>query len=219
MPVPVPVPAPRAFGAALLVVTVAACASAPGFRPAAPELGSAVVEAGVGPHVAFGRQDMAVGTSAWVTGQVSDGVSLFVRGSAADFFSYQGDQQPLDDVLASGGGGVRWTARYLPHLVLGAEGSVEYEHRTGPNAEQIVIVTAGMPVAEEAAAGIWAYTNVQLGIAVPLVEDARGPFFGYAEVPLGLAWQPTPWLVVLGEGGLFLPLAGGYGAVAVAFRL
>lgn len=182
-------------------------------------MGSAVVEAGIGPHAAFGRESMAVGTSAWVSGKVGDGVSLFVRGSAADFFPYQGGQAPLGDVLASGGGGVRWTSRYLPHLVLGAEGMIEYEQRSGPNAEQLAILTAGMPVAEEAFEGLWAYTDVQLGIAVPLIEDPRGPFFGYVEVPLGLAWQPAPWLLVVGEGGLFLPLSGGYAAVAVAFRL
>ena len=202
-----------------LFAVVSGCATAPSFRPAAPLMGDDVVEAGIGPHVGFGRESMAVGTTAWVSGQVNEGVSIFVRGSAADFFSYQGDQAPLDDVLASGGGGLRWTARYLPHLILGAEGILEYEHRTGPDAEQLIIATAGLPVAEEAVEGLWAYTDIQLGIALPLIKDNRGPFFGYVEVPLGVAWQPLPWLLVLGEGGLFLPLSGGYGAVAVAFRL
>ena len=211
------------FGAALVGVgalaLTAGCASAPTFRPAAPLMGDKSVEAGIGPHAAFGRESMAVGTSAWVTGEVVDGVDVFVSGSASDFFSYQGAQAPFDDVLASGGGGVRWTGRYLEHLIMGAEGTVEYEQRTGSAAEQLVAASFGMPVAEQAAEGLWAYTDIRLGIAVPLATDNRGPFFGFTEIPLGLAWQATDWMLVVGEGGLYLPLAGGYGAVAVAFRL
>lgn len=208
-----------ALGGTLAFAVLSGCATAPSFRPAAPMMGDAVVEAGIGPHAGFGRESMAVGSTVWASGQVSEGVSFFLRGSAADFFSYQGDQAPLDDVLASGGGGIRWTARYLDHLILGAEGTLEYEQRSGPLAEQLVIGTVGLPVAEQAMEGLWVYTDLQLGIAIPLVEDSRGPFFGYQEVPLGVAWQPLPWLLVVGEGGLFLPLAGGYGAVAVAVRL
>lgn len=210
----------RALPAPLLVVALSgACASSPSLRPAAPIMGDNVVEGGIGPHVAFGRESMAVGTTAWVTGEVSEGVSVFVRGSAADFFSYQGDQAPLDDVLASGGGGLRWTGRYFDDLILGAEGLVEYEQRTGPAAEQLVTAAFGIPVAEQATEGLWVYTNLQLGIAVPLATDNRGPFFGFQEIPLGIVWQATDWMLVVGEGGIYLPLAGGYGALAVAFRL
>lgn len=204
---------------AVVALVGVGCASSPALRPPAPLMGDKVVEAGIGPHAAFGRENMAVGASAWVSGEVADGVSLFVRGSTADFFSYQGDQGPLDDVLASGGGGVRWIGRFMDNLVLGAEGLIEYEQRTGPRSEQLVTAAFGIPVAEKAAEGLWVYTDVQLGIAVPLVQDDRGPFFGFQEIPLGLAWQPTEWMLVVGEGGLYLPLAGGYGAVAVAFRL
>ncbi len=209
----------RTLAVALSLAVGVACASAPGFRPAAPAMGSAVVEAGIGPHAAFGRESMAVGTSAWVSGEVAEGIDVFVRGSGADIFPYQGAQAPFADVLASGGAGVRWTSTYLDGLVLGAEGMAEYEQRTGPSAAQLVVLTGGMPVAERVVDGLWAYTDVQLGLAVPLYAGAPAPFFGYAEVPLGLAWQVTPWLVVVGEGGVYLPLAGGYGALAVGFRL
>lgn len=208
------------FGVALSLAVATSCATAPAHRPAAPMLGDKSVEAGVGTHLAFGREEMAVGSSAWVDGQVAKGVSVFVRGSGADFFSYQGNQPPFDDVLVSGGGGLRWTGEYLEGLTLGVEGILEYEQRTGPAARQLVAATFGVPAAEKAGEGFWVYTDVQLGLAVPFATaEGEPPFFGFMEVPLGLAWQPVDWLVVMGEGGLYLPLSGGYGAVAVSFRL
>ena len=204
-----------------------ACATAPFFRPAAPSFDQQVVEAGIGPHAAFGATEMGLGSSAWLRAQVVPpgtikdwgGVELVARGSATDFFDYAGKSRVFTDVLAEGSAGVRGSYAFSPTLLLGAEAMGGYEQRSGPLAERLVLASVGMPVAEAATPDLWVYTDVTLGIAVPLDADRRGPFFGFQEVPLGIAWRALPWLVVVAEGGVSIPLNGGYAAVAAAFRL
>lgn len=228
VPVPLPVPAHARRGAVawpLLVLlllgalTGSGCATAPFFRPMGPPLTDRqVVEAGIGPHVAFGREQMGVGTGAWFHTQVMPDVDLVLRGHGTDFFRYDGAGKPFADVLGGGSIGIRGRYRYLPTLLLGGELLLDYEARSGENDEQLLSAIFGIPVAEEAAPGLWVYTNISLGVAVALHPDPLVPFFGFQEIPLGVAWQPTDWLVVVAEGGVSLPLNGGYGGAAAAFR-
>lgn len=195
------------------------CATAPFFRPMGPPLTDRQsMEAGIGPHVAFGREQMGVGSGAWLHAQVMPDVDLVLRGHGTDFFRYDGRGHAFDDVLAGGSIGLRGRYRYLPTLLLGGEIFLDYETRTGEHPEQLLSAIFGIPVAEEAAPGLWVYTNITLGVAVALHPDPLIPLFGFQEIPLGVSWQATDWLVVVAEGGMSLPLNGGYGGVAAAFR-
>jgi hypothetical protein len=173
-------------------------------------------EMGIGAHGMFGRDQLGIGTGAWMHAEVVDDVELVARAHATDFFAYDGTAK--NDVLTGGSVGVRGRYRYLPHLLVGGEALLDYQARTA-SGEQFVTGIVGIPVAELAAPGLWVYTNISLGLAVPLRKNAIPPFFGIQEIPIGVAWQATDWLVVVGEGGFALPIEGGYGGVAVACRL
>ena len=188
------------------------------------------VELGVGPHGEFGRDVMGVGTSGYVSAQVLapgavkdwGGVDLIARGSGTDFFSYAGTGKPFDDVLVEGSAGVRASYQYNPTLIIGAEALGGYEQRTGALSERLVFGSVGLPVAEAATPDLWVYTDITLGIAVPfdIGHGCSGaPFCGFQEIPLGVVWRVTPWLLVSAEGGLSLPVNGGYGGVSAMFRL
>jgi len=138
-----------------------------------------------------------------------------------NFFRYDGGPSKLGpgiDVLAGGSAGIRGRYRFSPTLMLGGEALVDYQARTA-SGEHLIAGIVGFPVAEQAAPGLWVYTNPSIGLAIPLHDNPVAPFFGFQEIPLGVVWQPAPWLLVVGEGGFALPLNGGYGGVAVAFRL
>ena len=175
---------------------------------------------GIGPHAMFGKTQMGVGTGGWMHAEVMDDVELVGRLHATDFFEYSGKGGVFDDVFAGGSLGVRGRYRYLPTLLVGAEAMIDYQVRTS-SGEQYLSGIVGIPVAEQAAPGLWVYTNISLGIALPLHDDPEVPFFGFQEIPIGMAWQATDWLVVVAEGGFALAVqdGGGYGGVAVAFRL
>jgi hypothetical protein len=194
------------------------CATAPFFRPQGPPLNDRVAEVGVGAHAAFGRDRMGVGTGGWLHAQVMPDVELVLRGHGTDFFRYDGAGRPLDDLLAGGSIGLRGRYRYSPTLLLGGELLLDYQARTGESDEQLLSGIFGIPVAEEAAPGLWVYTNISLGIAVALHDNPAVPFFGFQEIPIGLSWQATDWLVIAAEGGFSLPLNGGYAGAAAAFR-
>jgi hypothetical protein len=195
------------------------CVSTPTMRPVGPPMGDHSVEAGVGPHAMFGRDSMAVGMTGWAAGQVHTNIDIVGHGYGTDFFAYDGSTPVGSDVLFGGGLGLRGRYMFFDSLVVGAEAFAAYDQRTGANNhEQLFLAMFGLPVAEEAFEGFWVYTDIQLGIAVPFQEDPRGPFFGIQEIPIGVVWEATPWLLLVGEGGYALPLNGGYGSVAAAFR-
>lgn len=179
---------------------------------------------GIGPHVMFGREEMGVGTGGWLHAEVVDDVELVLRGHGTDFFRYdgaaKGDGGVLDDVFAGGSAGIRGRYRYTDTLLLGGEALVDYQVRTSTG-QHFLSGIVGLPVAEQAAPGLWVYTDITLGIAIPLHENPDVPFFGFQEIPLGIAWQPAEWMLLVAEGGFALAVenGGGYGGVAVAFRL
>ncbi len=210
----------RLLGYAAVFFGQVACVTSPTLRPVGPPVGEHVLEAGIGPYAMFGKDGGGAGTAAYASGQVYPNVDVIGQGYAADFFDYRGKNPLLSDVLFGGGLGLRGRYALFDNLIVGAEFFLEYDQRTGgPIDEQLVLLVGGVPVAEEAFEGFWVYTNIRLGIALPLKPDPRGPFFGIQEIPLGVAWEIRPWLLLLGEGGVALPVQGGYGAVAVAFRL
>ncbi len=213
--------AARSFviGAVAMLALLGGCATAPFYRPMGPPMDNDVVECGIGAHADFGSDQMGVGTAGWLQAQVLPDFELVLRGHGTDFFSYAGTGQPFDDVLFGGSAGIRGIYHFSPTLLLGGEALVDYEQRTGPEHEQLVSGIVGIPVAEAATPDLWVYTDISLGIAVPLNRDAAVPFFGFQEIPLGVAWRATPWLLVVGEGGVSLPVNGGYVGVAAAFRL
>lgn len=161
---------------------------------------------------------MGIGTGGWVHAAVLPDIELVGRMHATDFFDYDGGNAL--DVFAGGSVGVRGRYRYKETLLLGGEALIDYQVRTS-SGQHFVSGIVGVPIAEQAAPGLWVYTNVSLGIAIPLHEKAAVPFFGFQEIPIGVAWQATPWLLVVGEGGLALSLqdTGGYGGIALALRL
>lgn len=214
-----PLSASRAL-VALSLLSMSACATAPVHRPIGPPMGASHVELGIAPVAMFGESEMGVGTSGWAAWQVLPNFDIVGRAFGSDLFSYAGDTPLFADVLWGGGAGVRGRYELFPHLLVGAEALLEYNQRSrGEVPERLVSIVGGLPVAEEAFPGFWVYTDIQLGLAIPLEEDPRGPFFGFQEIPLGVAWQLTPWMLVVAEGGFALPVNGGYGSVGVAFRL
>ncbi len=205
------------------VACLSGCATAPFFRPQGPPLDDKNFEIGVGPHAMFGQKEMGVGGGAWMHAEIVDDVELVARGHAADFFRYDGAPDPTDtanriDVLFGGSAGIRGRYRFSETLMLGGEALVDYQMRTG-SGEHLIAGIVGFPVAEQAAPNVWVYTNPSIGLAIPLHENPTAPFFGFQEIPLGIVWRPLPWLLVVAEGGFALPLNGGYGGAAVAFRL
>lgn len=206
------------------VAWLSGCATAPFFRPQGPPLDDKSFEIGVGPHAMFGRTEMGVGGGAWMHAEAwTEDIELVARAHAADFFRYDGQRDPNDDaspidVLYGGSAGLRGRYRFNETLMLGGEALIDFQSRTG-SGEHLIAGIVGFPVAERAAPGFWVYTNPSIGLAIPLHDNPIAPFFGFQEIPLGVAWQPMDWLLVVGEGGFSLPLNGGYGGVAVAFRL
>ena len=208
----------RAVAAVACLLLASGCATAPFFRPMGPPLNDRVFEIGTGAHAMFGREEAGVGTGAWMHAEVVDDVELVGRGHFTEFIRYDGKDTAFDDVLTGGSLGLRGRYRYTETLLLGAEALVDYQARTG-SGQHLLAGIVGIPVAEQALPGFWVYTNISLGLAVPLHDNPDVPFFGFQEIPLGFAWQPADWILVVGEGGFALPLNGGYGGVAVAFRL
>jgi hypothetical protein len=204
----------------VLWLVVSGCVSAPVFRPAAPPLGSNHVEAAVGGTAMFGKTDMGAGTSAYVIGQVAPDIDVIAHGYGSNILKYNGSTPLASDVLFGGGIGMRGRYALFEHLHMGGEVLLEYGQRTGGSIdEQLITLVGGIPVAERAFDGVWVYTNIRVGLAIPLKSDPRGPFFGISEIPIGVAWEITPNLMLMGEGGVALPVQGGYGAVALALRL
>jgi hypothetical protein len=188
-----------------------------------------VVEAGVGAHGIFGASQMGVGGDGWLEAQLLPpgsiegwgAVQLVGRGSATPIFAYA-EPSLTSDVLVDGSLGVRADYAVLPTLHVGGEvlGGYELRTSTGSNA---ILLSAGMPVAEAASPDLWVYTDPTVGLIIRVAGDACShnvPFCGYSEVPLGVVWRATPWLLLVGEGGLSLPIQyGGYAGVAASFRL
>lgn len=199
------------------LVTTSGCATAPYFRPAAPPFQGKGVEVGVGPYAAFGREEMSVGSAAWVQAEVLPDVQLLMRGHGADLFRYDGQTDAFSNVLTGGAVGIRGLSSYFPTLRIGAEGMLDYQFQNENGPRHYISGIVGLPVAEQATKDVWVYTNITVGISIPLQDDVA-PFFGITEIPMGVSWQATDWLIVVGEGGYSIPLNGGYGGVAAAFR-
>lgn len=215
---------PRSLAFALLgaafVAWLSSCVTAPVHRPIGPPIGDRTAELGIAPGAMFGEDEMGVGASGWAAWQVHPEIDIIARGFGSDVFTYDGNTPLASDVLAGGGLGLRGRYTLFPNLLVGAEAFIEYNQRTGGAVpERLVTIIGGVPVAEEAFPGFWVYTDIQLGLAIPLQKDPRGPFFGIQEIPLGVAWQVTPWFMLVAEGGFAVPVNGGYGSVGVAFRL
>ena len=172
----------------------------------------------MGPHIAFGRDQMGLGTSAWGHAQIARDFELVIRGHGTDCFEYAGSTVVLADVLAGGSVGIRQRYRYKSTTMLGAEAFLDYQGRSGASNTQSVSGIVGIPVAEQAVPGLWVYTDISMGIAIPLEKNPAAPFFGFQEIPLGISWEVSPGLLVVAEGGMSLPLNGGYFGAATAFR-
>lgn len=205
--------------AAIAFALVSACASAPFYRPVAPPfvLGEHA-EAGLGAHAAFGQEQMSAGAGAWLQARLTNDLELVVRGHGADIFGYGGPAFPMSDLLYGGSVGLRGRFKFRSTMTVGGELLVDYQERRGGNGERLASAILGVPIAEQAVPGLWVYTEPSFGVSVSLQDKARVPMFGFQEIPLGLVWQPAQWLLVIAEGGMSLPVNGGYGGAAMAFR-
>jgi hypothetical protein len=186
-----------------------------------PPIGDKNVEMGVGIHGMIGKDQGGAGTVLWTADQVAPGFDVVARGHFAGLFNINPSAKSKSpDAVFGGNLGVRYRYPFTKTLLGGAELSLDYQQQGDFNTgTRLVSGIFGIPVAEQAFEGVWVYTQLNLGVAVPLQPNPPAPFFGFFEVPIGVAWQATPWLLVLAEGGTSIPVTGGYFGLACAFRL
>lgn len=194
-------------------------------------MGDRTGEAGVGLTSVIGQDTGGVGTAAWLTSRLAKDIFFVGRAHVTDAV-------PLDtgDLVSSsrrarqwgGAVGVRGLYELRPGLLGGGELTLDYTQFSStidaaggslasPGLQHFVSGVAAFPVAEEAFAGGWVYLQPAIGAGYRF-GDVDVPFGGFLELPVGFAWQPEPWLVVLGEGGVSLPFNGGYFAAGAAIR-
>jgi hypothetical protein len=194
-------------------------------------MGDRVMEAGMGINGVFGQDRGGAGLSGWLTGRVAKDLFVVGRAHATDAVPWDatgGAFGPQRSRQWGGAVGVRGLYEVRPGLLGGGELTLDYtqfssnvDDAGNPAAEatmqHFVSGIAAFPVAEQAFHDGWVYVQPAIGAGYRF-GDVDVPFGGFFELPIGFAWQPTPWLVVLGEGGVSLPFRGGYVAAGAAFR-
>jgi hypothetical protein len=184
------------------------------------------VDVGVGLH-GMGAADQAGGGAAgWVQVQVMPNVQAFGRGHGTLMQPFSGAHSVGSNHQWGAGVGVRGTYPVFNTLLLGGELSIDYlaqkrSIQDGNNVDttaHFVSAAFGFPVSEEALPGLSFFVTPTIGAGFRF-GDVDVPFAGFMEAPVGVSWALRDNMVLVAEGGFAIPYRGGYGGVALSFRL
>jgi hypothetical protein len=215
------------FALALALFAALGCASVPQLRPPIELPRGQSVELAVAAQAGANQEAATPGGSAWAAIRTESGIDFFAMGHGFagmpyDGFSYDGAQ-----VGAGAGLRYRLEQTLVPELRFAFEVYLDYlqdnygfNSRAARSAERRHISAfARLPIVQQAAPGIWVYTAPTIGVSLPIYDDPPLPFFGIQEMPLGIVFRVTDWLFVVGEGGYYVPLNGGYLTIGTMFTL
>lgn len=220
----------RSLPLALLVLVLgllAGCASVPQMRPPIDLPRGQSVELAVAAQAGANAEAATPGGSAWAAYRTESDFDVFVMGHGSVGLPYDG--LTYDGHQLGGAAGLRYrlTQDFIPEMRFAFEVYVDYLQDNfgflaGPlrtPERRHISAFMRLPIVQQAAPGVWVYTAPTLGVSLPLYDDPPLPFFGIQEMPLGIVFRLTDWLYVVGEGGYYVPLNGGYVTVGTMFTL